>query len=300
MLCFTPITIDDRSLFEEKYAGRVRSSYDTFSNMLMWQKEDDLRFAVFDGFLCTLGVSSISGKRFAYLPVGGESDRLKAVIDTLLCEYPDLVFTYLKKDDDDALRSIFGERVEITEERDLAEYRYEAEKLRLLSGKALHAKRNHIHKFHALYLDSRLELVTGADKEPLGRAILALRSDPVLSEEEKRMTIDDDRAIDTLYQNFEKLPLIGAVLYADDQIAAYTIGEKINGDTALIHVEKAHRDIEGAYSVINREFLCAAFPDIVFVNREEDMGNEGLRQAKTSYAPLPFDPIYTAYIKKVD
>lgn len=298
MFCLKPITIDDRSLFEEKYAGRIRSSYDSFSNILMWQKEDQLGYTVLDGFLCTLGVNSITGKRFAYLPVGGASERLKDAIDTVLAEYPDLQFTYLKKSDVDVLLSLYGDRVRIKVERDLAEYRYEADKLRLLSGKPLHAKRNHINKFRALYPNSRLELVTGADKEPLGRAILALRSDPVLSNEEKRMTIDDDRAIETLYRNFEELPLISAVLYADNQIAAYTIGEKINGDTALIHVEKAHRDVEGAYSVINREFLCAAFPDAVFVNREEDMGNEGLRQAKTSYAPLPFDPIYTVNIEK--
>ena len=298
MLSFQPITIEDRSLFEEKYAGRIHTSYDSFSNLIMWQKEDRLSYTVMEGFLCIVGVNSVSGNRFAYFPVGGKADRLKTVVDALLSEFPGLVFTYLKKSDVENLRALYGESIRVNEERDLAEYRYDAEKLRLLSGKALHAKRNHVNKFHSLYPDSHMELIARSDKDALWRAIEALRRDPVLSEEEKNMVIDDDYAIDTLYRNFEKLPLTGAILYAGDEIAAYTIGERINGDTALIHVEKAHRDIEGAYSVINQSFLNLAFPDVSYVNREEDMGNEGLRQAKTSYCPLPFDPIYTAYIAK--
>ena len=137
--------------------------------------------------------------------------------------------------------------------------------------------------------------ISSENKAELEEAILALRDDPAL-EENKTMLVDEDAAIDKLYENFDALGLTAGVLYADGNIAAYTIGEMINGDTALIHVEKAHRDIEGAYTVVNQRFITEAFPTALYANREEDMGVEGLRKAKLSYSPLPFDKIYSAKI----
>ena len=66
---------------------------------------------------------------------------------------------------------------------------------------------------------------------------------------------------------------------------AFTLGEMINNDTVLIHVEKAEHEIRGLYPAINQMFLSHAFPNAVWVNREEDTGDEGLRQAKLSYLP---------------
>ena len=291
---FRQISIEDKQLFEKYYSGRKISSYESFSNMLMWQAEDKLEYAVINGFLCVVGINSVSGKRFSYMPVGGDNSALCDTVLALKAEYPDIIFTYLKKGYTDKLNTIFGEKAEISEERDLFEYIYEAEKLRTLSGKALHAKRNHINKFEATY-ESRFDMISSENKAELEAAILALREDPAL-EENKTMLVDEDAAIDKLYENFDALGLTAGVLYADGNIAAYTIGEMINGDTALIHVEKAHRDIEGAYTVVNQRFITEAFPTALYANREEDMGVEGLRKAKLSYSPLPFDKIYSAKI----
>lgn len=291
---FRQISTEDKQLFENFYKGRRISSYESFSNMLMWRDEDKLEYAVVNGFICVIGVNSISKKRFSYMPIGGADVALHDTVLSLKAQYPDIFFTYLKKSDTDKLKEIFGEKAEISEERDLFEYIYEAEKLRTLSGKALHAKRNHINKFEATY-ESRFDIISNKNKEELEKAILALREDPALVEN-KTMLVNEDAAIDKLYENFGSLGLTAGVLYADGNIAAYTIGEMINGDTALIHVEKAHRDIEGAYTVVNQRFISAAFPDAVFANREEDMGIEGLRKAKLSYSPLPFDEIYSAKI----
>lgn len=297
MHSFRKITVSEKEIFENYYSKRRISSYESFSDMLMWQAEDKLMYAEINGFLCVVGLNSVSGRRFAYMPVGkGSDDELRDTVLALMRDYPDIIFTYLKKDDVCRLKSIFGDKAKENEERNLFEYIYEAEKLRTLSGKALHAKRNHINKFEATY-ESRFEIISAENKSDLEKAIIALREDPALEEENKTMLVDENAAIDKLYENFDILGLTAGVLYADGNIAAYTIGEMINGDTALIHVEKAHRDIEGAYTVINQKFIREAFPDAIYANREEDMGVEGLRKAKLSYFPLPFDEIYSVKIE---
>ena len=137
---FRQISTEDKQLFENFYKGRRISSYESFSNMLMWRDEDRLEYAVVNGFICVIGVNSISKKRFSYMPIGGADVALHDTVLSLKAQYPDIFFTYLKKSDTDKLKEIFGEKAEISEERDLFEYIYEAEKLRTLSGKALDRK----------------------------------------------------------------------------------------------------------------------------------------------------------------
>ena len=88
-----------------------------------------------------------------------------------------------------------------------------------------------------------------------------------------------------LFDKFFDFPLIGAVLYANGEICAVTAGEMLNCNTAVIHLEKADSDIRGSFAAINNLFIKNEFSDVEFINREEDMGIEGLRRAKLSYRP---------------
>ncbi|MTK14197.1 MAG: DUF2156 domain-containing protein, partial [Clostridiaceae bacterium] len=81
--------------------------------------------------------------------------------------------------------------------------------------------------------------------------------------------------------NFE-----GMVVFIDNKVSAFTIGEKVNKDMAIIHIEKADSDIRGLYNFINKTFVDAYFSDVPFINREQDLGIEGLRSAKESYIPI--------------
>lgn len=94
------------------------------------------------------------------------------------------------------------------------------------------------------------------------------------------------KAIREALDYFDQLDFIGAVIRINGQIEAFTMGEKINRDTVVIHVEKANGMINGLYGAINQEFLLHQWPDVAFVNREEDTGDEGLRKAKLSYYPV--------------
>ena len=85
--------------------------------------------------------------------------------------------------------------------------------------------------------------------------------------------------------NMEKLNLKGGAIRINGKIAAFTLGEVLNPETALIHFEKADTAYDGIYQAINNEFLIHEWSDMKYVNREEDMGIEGLRKAKLSYCP---------------
>ena len=82
-------------------------------------------------------------------------------------------------------------------------------------------------------------------------------------------------------------------IYVDGALEAFSIGEKLKPNMALIHIEKANPEIRGLYPYINQKFLVDEFPDVEFVNREEDLGIEGLRKAKLSYHPVRFAEKYT-------
>lgn len=92
-------------------------------------------------------------------------------------------------------------------------------------------------------------------------------------------------AIHEAIDNFEALGLRGGAIRVNGKIEAFSFGKKINDDTAVLHVEKANPDIRGIYAAINKEFAEHAWGDVVYLNREEDMGHEGLRTAKESYHP---------------
>ncbi len=97
-------------------------------------------------------------------------------------------------------------------------------------------------------------------------------------------------------ENYGSLVLKGGILRVDGKIVAYTVGEKINSDTFIIHIEKAFAEIRGAYPMINREF-AERIPDYIkYVNREDDAGDAGLRQAKESYYPIFMVEKFSAHL----
>ena len=166
------------------------------------------------------------------------------------------------------------------ENRDAEDYIYSAEKLSTLSGKKLHAKRNHINSFcekHAWRISPLREKHFDAC-----RAIVDGWQD------EQGDASAEREAIERALSRFEELGLCGALLRVDDRPVAFAIGEMLGEDTLCVHFEKALPDWREAYPVINREFVrmvAAAHPALALVNREDDMGLENLRRAKLSWHP---------------
>ena len=183
------------------------------------------------------------------------------------------------------VRALWGDGCAVTAERELWDYLYSAEKLDTLSGKHLHGKRNHIHRFEQEY-HWRFEPVTPRNI-PACRAMLDRWMD--LCGEEDQDGIDDEyRAIQRAFASFGALDLDGGLLWAGTEPVAFSIGEMIAGNTFDTHFEKAYAHVNGAYPMINRQFaryIRTIHPQVRWINREDDTGRPSLRQSKLSYRP---------------
>lgn len=183
----------------------------------------------------------------------------------------------------DAFNSIFSEEFSQTESRDDFEYLYLSEKLINLSGKAFHSKRNHISAFTKkndwCYKSLSQEILPDIFK--MSDEWLSLASD----NPEQTSLISENKAIKELLPNFEALGIKGGGIYVDGKLIAFTFGSKINDKVFDVQVEKALPQFRSAYTLINNQFVKNELSSFKYINREDDMGIEGLRKAKLSYHP---------------
>lgn len=223
--------------------------------------------------------------RYRYLfPVGtGEVD---ALLDDLAEEAVArdgvLRFVGVSEPEMPTLVQKFGDALEIVETREWADYLYDAEKLATLSGKKLHGKRNHINAFCAAHTYECIDLT------PAHLPICMQLLDAWHAVQEREGAAEERRAIERGFAAFEALSLEGMILVADGQPVAFCVGSAITEACFCVHFEKALPDVNGAYPMINREFvraLLARHPGLQLINREDDMGLENLRAAKLSYRP---------------
>lgn len=182
--------------------------------------------------------------------------------------------------------------------RDGADYVYEAQSLRTLKGKKLSSKRNHINRFVENHPDWRYEPLTPENREE------ARQMNLVWCAQAKERQMSDLNgefcAVDQALVHFDALRLSGGLIRAGGRVVAFSIGDPLNADTFLVHFEKAFADVQGAYPMINQQFVQHNCDGYAFVNREDDTGLEGLRKAKLSYGPHHLVEKYTAVLKEVD
>ena len=162
-----------------------------------------------------------------------------------------------------------------------------------LSGKALQSKRNHVNKFEKSY-DYTFEPITGENAmECMALERTWLREHGSEADGEDK----EEEVIHRLLTHFEELQLSGGILRVEGKIVAFTIGSPINETTFGVHIEKARRDYDGAFTMINKLFAATIPEQYTYVNREEDLGIEGLRQAKLSYKPEIILPKIAAILR---
>lgn len=261
-----------------------RSCERTFANALLWSRHYPVTFAIIEN---TLVFRSTNHQEAYTYPAGAPSDVKKALDylmqDTLERGVP-FVLYHITAEQFSQLEEWYPGRFDIEFDRDIADYIYESEKLISLSGKKLHAKRNHINKFRATHENWSYETMTEDNLEECFQMALRWRNENNCDEDHDKnaemcVTLNALRL-------FKELELIGGILRIDGEIVAFTIGEPISDDTFVVHIEKAYADIQGAYPMINQQFVeheCATYK---YINREEDTGAEGLRKAKLSYRPV--------------
>lgn len=172
------------------------------------------------------------------------------------------------------------DRYQIVPDRKNWDYLYRTRDLIELRGRKYQQKRNHINRFKQLYRYTfeplRPQHLTGC-LEVFHR--WAEGKEPVETVVEERLALEE------ALKHMEHLSLKGAVILIDGKVEAFSIGSLLNRETALIHFEKANQDFSGIYSVINQHFAEETWAETKYINREDDMGIPGLRQAKERYHP---------------
>ena len=177
-------------------------------------------------------------------------------------------------------------RFDVHEARDQWDYLYSVEELANLKGNRFHKKKNLVNQFKKknafTYLEFDQAVIEGA---------LAMQTDWCTWRdcEASDTLAAENRAIVRVLENWEKLPgLIGGAITVGDDLPAYTIAEPLPEDTLVIHFEKGCPGYKGIYQAINQLFMASNMDTFKWVNREQDLGNEGLRKAKLSYQPVDF------------
>ena len=295
---FKEITIEDREILNPYFdlVDYEACEYN-FNTLYMWQHAYKTAYHIGDNFAVLVG--EYEGEVFSILPLAKKED-LPKVIDFVLDYFKEieekLYFRGITEEVVDYLKEQYGDRFEYAAERDIFDYVYEGAILRTLKGRKNSKKRNHINYFLSEY-EGRFEyrLLGKADFDDCRQ----LLDDWTVNKEENNNIeegVDDERlGIEKLFAHYDQVcdRLKIAGIYIDGKLEAFTMGELLNDNMALIHIEKANPEIRGLYPYINQQFLVHEFPDVEFVNREEDMGIEGLRKAKLSYHPCKFVEKYT-------
>ncbi|MFR5131235.1 MAG: DUF2156 domain-containing protein [Terrisporobacter sp.] len=268
-----------------------------FNTLYMWQHLYKTGYYIGDGFAVI--VAEYEGNTFSILPLAKKEDMprvIKFVIDYFEKEQKKIYFRGITKEVVDYLKENYPDKFDYTEERDLFDYVYDGDSMRELKGRKNVKKRNHINYFLKEY-EGRFEyrLLDENDFD----ACLKLVEEWTSNKEENGQ-VDEEMeeeliGIKKLFNSFpvikDKLKIAG--IFIDGKLEAFTMGEYLNPNMALIHIEKANPSIRGLYPYINQQFLVNEFSDVEFVNREEDLGIEGLRKAKLSYHPVKFVEKYT-------
>jgi hypothetical protein len=165
--------------------------------------------------------------------------------------------------------------------RDQYDYIYRRTDLAALHGRHLDAKRNHIRRFRAEHPDFEYRPLTPELFDECRRLTETWQEFKDASD-----TIDvEKQAMETIFSNWDALGMTGGSIFVDGRMVAFTYGAAVTTDTLDVCVEKADRHVEGAFAIINQQFAEHLPEQYIYLNREEDMGIPGLRQAKLSYHP---------------
>ena len=197
------------------------------------------------------------------------------------------------------LEALYPGKFEFTACRNSYDYIYTVEELSELHGKKLQSKRNHCNRFEDEFPDWFTAPIT-VENLPQCHEMLRIwyeTHEPAVNAQELDQLQLEKAALQRAFDHFDELEMDGLLLSDGERIIAFSMGSRMNRDYYDVGFEKAFPDVNGAYAMINREFsrmIAEKYPEVRFLNREDDMGSEGLRRAKESYQPTVLLEKYTA------
>lgn len=291
MLKFRYAEISDKKWIDDifKNSGYMGADF-CFGSLYLWQDIYKCKICKKEDFLYKI----YEGKEIYYAFPVGSGDYKNAI--EILIEDSNIRNTPFKmfgitEDMKKILGSIMPNKFRFELKRDMSDYIYNSNDLSCLNGKKYHSKRNHISKFKKSYNweYKNIDIKSLDNVRLFFDKWFLLNSDKNIEAEKS--------AVKKTLDNFLELGLSGGYIEVDGQIIALTIGEVINDETFDIHFEKALLEYSGSYATINQEFVKRNLSNYKYINREEDMGIEGLRKSKLSYHPAFLLDRYNAYLE---
>ena len=285
-ISFSPITAEDKARLEAYlFAEEERGCEFSFANLYLWGEQS---FAEMHGHLVLF---SKFGERTVYpYPLGTGSK--KEVLDAILADahargLPCLI-TGVPSAAKEEIEQLYPGQFRFTSDAGTFDYVYAIDDLADLPGKKYHAKRNHLARFAEAYPNAVTEVLT-EENLPLAAQMLRMwYAERAAEDPHADFALEREAAERALCERVA-LCLEGMILRDGEHMLAVTLGSQVSADMFDVHFEKARRGVQGAYAEINRAFaryIREKYPSVRYLNREEDMGIEGLRQAKRSYCPL--------------
>ena len=288
---FAPIKTEDKSLYEDLYSKEERIIGESergcefsFTNLYLWGRQNlafvdnhALLFSQFD-------------RRSVYPYPVGAGDK-KAVLDAIIEDAKErgipCRITGLTPAARRTIEELYPEKFRFHSDEGSFDYVYDINDLAELAGKKYHGKRNHLNRFKEAFPNYT---VSPLDESNLTRVKEMLHAwyESRLSENPDADFHMESCALEKALRHYKELEMEGLVLLDKDRVLAFTLASRLSEDTFDVNFEKALSDVQGAYPAINYEFaryIRNKYPSVKYLDREEDMGLEGLRRAKRSYHP---------------
>lgn len=289
------LSLNDRPLLNALFrAFPPQISEFTFTNLFIWRHAYRTKLSRYKNFLCLLAEKE---ETFFFFPPIGEGELVECCRTLLramkgegkvarIARVPEKIISQFTWE---------AEGFIVEYDRDQSDYVYLVEDLVQLRGRRYHRKRNHLKRFHEQYPHQYVPLTPERISQCLNlqTAWCDLRhceTDPGLTSE--------STAIREALTHFEALGVMGGAILINGKVEAFCLGEPLNPETVVIHIEKANPEFDGLYPAINQAFLEHHWTSYTYVNREQDLGEEGLRRAKESYFPHHMVHKYSLSLKE--
>lgn len=257
---------------------QVTSDY-AFANLYGWTEHYGLGWRLSDGLVW---IRQSLPRPVLWAPVG---DWARVDWAALPCMSGPMRFTRVPELLVDLWAKAYGERLRAEEARDHFDYVYSVPELVELKGNRFHKKKNLLHQFEKSNIFEYTPMQADCVEE-----VLDMQAEWHGWQEHPSEALEaENMAISRVLKSFDRMgALIGGTIRVAGKVIAYTVGEKLDAETIVIHFEKGDTRFKGVYQAINRHFLAAQEDRFTLVNREQDLGDEGLRKAKLSYNPVQF------------
>jgi hypothetical protein len=293
---FKPLELSDRRVISDVLRRyRPQTSELTFTNLFIWRDYFGWEWSIMEERLICIGRDE-GGGAFALQPVGPppRADATRALLTHLEHERS-ARRPAVERADRRLIEELAASGDFVIEEaREHFDYVYASSDLVNLAGRKYHSKRNFINHFRMEYDFVYEPIEPGHIAACLDLSDRWCRSR--LCEYDQGL-VGEWGAVREALTNFRELELLGGAIVINGKVEAFTLGEALNEDTAVIHVEKADPDIRGLYAVINQQFCEHALSGFRYINREQDLGDDGLRRAKESYFPERMEEKYRVVLK---